>query len=282
MLLLALAMLTATPASLRGVVAGAHGGDTIVLAAGRYAAVTFRAQTFIPALTVDAAAASVAAVRIYNSTGVVWHGGAIAGDLPASGIATGFGVVAQNSSGITISGIHITDVRTGIGFGAITGGTITGNWLSQMSSDGIDVAMSRTIAIDHNTCSNFALAPTAHPDCIQLWSHPTAAPTADITIAHNTVTGSMQGISLFNHVRDGVDDGGFDRVVIRDNQVRNIFSIGIAVGDCRGCTVRDNLVDSLPEFEHFAQLYIRGGSVEACGNIVPRVPRQGSPACPAS
>ena len=80
--------------------------------------------------------------------------------------------------------------------------------MTRIASDGIDVSLSRNIVIDCNACTEFRPAPGAHPDCFQLWSRPAAPPTADIVITSNSAVGDMQGISLFNHVRDGTNDGG--------------------------------------------------------------------------
>jgi hypothetical protein len=101
--------------------------------------------------------------------------------------------------------------------------------MTRIASDGIDVSLSRNIVIDCNACTEFRPAPGAHPDCFQLWSRPAAPPTADIVITSNSAVGDMQGISLFNHVRDGANDGGFDRVLTRGNIVLNTYGDGISV-----------------------------------------------------
>ncbi|MGI4879899.1 MAG: hypothetical protein ACRYG4_20685, partial [Janthinobacterium lividum] len=69
---------------------------------------------------------------------------------------------------------------------------------------------------------------------------------AGFTITDNSAVRQTRGISLFNHVRGGVDDGGFDWTVIRSNIVLNTEANGIAAYSCRGHTVRDNDVNSLP------------------------------------
>ena len=168
-----------------------------------------------------------------------------------------------------------------IGFDRVDGGRIAGNWMTRIASDGIDVSLSRNIVIDCNACTEFRPVPGAHPDCIQLWSRPAAPPTADIVITSNSAVGHMQGISLVNHVRDGANDGGFDRVLTRGNIVLNTYGDGISAYDFRGCTVRDNDVNSLPNYWHAAQLYVSGGTVVKCGNKVPMVKRKGTPPCPS-
>lgn len=281
MILLALAMLAANPTNLKSVVNTAKPGDTITLAAGRYPQLNIAGKKWDPPITVDATLADMAGVAIGASSGITWHGGTMTGVNDAKGSPTGYGFTANHgSSAITVYGVRFKNFRLGVGFDKVNGGRITGNWLSQMSSDGIDVSLSRNIVIDRNACTDFLIKPGNHPDCIQLWSRPTVPPTADITITNNSAVGGMQGISLFNHTRDGVNDGGFDRVTIRGNSVLITVGPGISVTACRACTVRDNTVDSLPNYIHVAQLNIAGGSVYQCGNVVPRVPRQGTPPCP--
>ena len=282
MILIALAVLAATPTSLNSVIAAARPGDTVRLVAGSYPYVLIKKRSWSPALTIDAGSASVVGVGIAQSSGVNWTGGVIAGVVAPGTDATGYGfVVNTNSSNINVTGVHFSDLRLAIGFDRVDGGRIAGNWMTRIASDGIDVSLSRNIVIDRNACTEFRPAPGAHPDCIQLWSRPAAPPTADIVITSNSAVGDMQGISLFNHVRDGANDGGFDRVLIRGNTVLNTYGDGISVYDCRGCTVRDNDVNSLPNYWHAAQLYVSGGTVMQCGNKVPMVKRQGTPPCPS-
>jgi parallel beta-helix repeat protein len=277
---LRLPLLAATPATIDGVIASAKPGDTIKLVPGTYAYILIKRRNWSPALTIDASGATVAGVGVVQSSGVSWIGGTIAGVVPTAGaVAGGYGFVANgNSSNISVSGVHFSDFRLGVGFDQVTGGRIVGNWLTRMSSDGIDVSLSRNIVIDRNACTEFHPAPGAHPDCIQLWSRPTVAPVADITITNNSAIGEMQGISLFNHIRNGVDDGGFDRVLIRSNVVLNTYANGIAAYDCRGCTIRENDVNSLPNYINRAQLSVSGGSGVVCGNKVPMT-GQGTKPC---
>ena len=279
MILLALAVLAADPSSLNGVLAAARPGDTVRLVAGNYGTVTIKSRTFDPPLTIDAGTATLSGVQFTNATGIHWTGGTLKGD-PTIIAGVNYGVWATTSSGITVDSVHISSFRVGIVFDRVNGGAITGNWLSNMSFDGADLAASRGITIAHNACSEFTPAPGAHPDCIQLWSVPTLPPTADITITANSTVGSMQGISLFNPSLNGVSEGGFDRVTITGNTVLTTYADGISVYECRGCTVRNNSVNSLPNYTYKAQLYVSGGSVDQCGNTVTMVPRQSTPPCP--
>lgn len=282
MILLALAVLAATPTTLNTVVTTAQPGDTIKLVAGSYPVLTIKKRNWSPALTVDATDATIVGVSIHTSSGINWVGGNIVGVIAPGDLARGSGFTADwDSSNISVTGVHFRDLRQGIGFDRVTGGKIVGNWFTAMTSDGIDVALSRNVVIDRNTCTDFRPLPGAHPDCIQLWSRPVVPPTADVTITNNSAVGTMQGITLSNHIRYGVDDGGFDRIVMRGNTILNVFAGGIGMGECRNCIVRDNNINSLPNYVNKAQLYILGGSVFQCGNVVPMT-KQGTPPCTAS
>jgi len=282
MFMLMLALLAATPTTINSVIASAQPGDTIKMVPGSYPYILIQKRNWTPALTVDATDATVAGVNIFRSTGISWVGGNITQVVKPGAIAAGYGFIANgSSSNISVSGVRISNFRLGIGLDSVNGARISGNWLTKMSADGIDVALSRNVVIDRNACSEFAPAPGNHPDCIQLWSRPTAPPVADITITNNSAIGEMQGIALFNHIRGGVDDGGFDRVLVRGNVVLNTYANGISVYDCRGCTVRDNNVNSLPKYINRAQLIVKGGTVTQCGNKVPMT-GQGTPPCTTS
>jgi hypothetical protein len=86
-----------------------------------------------------------------------------------------------------------------------------------------------------------------HPDCVQLWSRPDAPPTSDIVIRFNRAYGPTQGFSGFNHVRNGVDDGGFDRITIEGNAVDGAFPQAISLMSGRDSAVRNNRVATYPD-----------------------------------
>ncbi len=278
MILIALAVLAANPSTIASAIAAAHPGDTVRLVAGEYPPVKIKNRTFDPPLTIDASAATVAGAQVTGSSGVRWTGGVLKG-APGDTSPNNYGFLASVSTKVTIDAVHITDFKVGVVYDRTVGGQITGNWFARMAADGIDLAESRNLVIAHNACSEFTPAPGAHVDCIQAWSRPANPPVADLNIADNSMVGFMQGISLFDGAHDGVADGGFDRIAVTGNTVLNTLGNGISVENCRGCSVRNNSVNSLPNFINRAQLYIVGGSVVQCGNTVPMVPRQATPPC---
>lgn len=270
-----LATTTATPGTLQQVLDDARSGDAIKLAPGNYDAITVKRRQWSPPITVDATAAHLRGVQLLEVSGLSWHGGVFdGGDVERSGIgATGDHVTVD---GTTMS--HYT--RNGVGMGKMSDARITNNVFTDMGSDGIDVALSRRVVIDHNRCTDSHPTPGAHPDCVQLWSRPSDPPEADITITNNVAIGSTQGFTGFNHIRPDAngtptDDGGFDRIVIENNTAKVSYYHGISLYNCRKCVIRNNHVETLPNPDvprMHAWIKIVGGDVLACGNTVQSFP----------
>ena len=74
---------------------------------------------------------------------------------------------------------------------------------------------------------------------------------------------------MFNHTRDGVNDGGFDRILIENNEFNVAFPNGIGLTDGRASIIRNNRVETYPGAQFRAGIAIRGdGDVQRCGNVV--------------
>jgi parallel beta-helix repeat protein len=173
-------------------------------------------------------------------------------------------------------------VRNGIGLGTVSDARITNNAITDSGSDGIDVAMSRRIVLDHNRCTDSHPTPGAHPDCIQLWSHAVQPPTADIVLSNNEVIGDTQGFTAFNHTSPDatgkvVDDGGFDRITVENNHAKVSTYHGVTLYDCRHCIVRNNRAESLPNAQYPRSRAwiktIRATDLTMCGNVAVDYPR---------
>lgn len=300
--------LWATPSTLSDVLSRAKGGDSITLAAGEYTGLRLDDLHFNPPVVLEAGAATVSGWWIHQSSGMAFHGGtfalpppttnpktgapaytwALRGDgvdqLSVKGAKfvgpghpdTGQGVVYGEGYGFFVNGgSHIElDANAFSGFksalvlGKVTGFRVANNTFTAMRSDGIDLAESRDGLVEGNQCSGTVIRDLEHPDCIQLWSRPTSPPTADIVIRKNKVEGNTQGISLFNHVRDGVDDGGFDRITIEDNEVNVSYPHAIAGGDMRDSVIRNNHVKTYPGTRWHAAINLLRVEARRCGNVV--------------
>lgn len=267
----------ATPATVEKVLNGAKPGDTITLAAGNYTAIDVRHRQWNPPITVDATAARLRGIKLWDVAGVTWHGGAFDGGDAVRGAFD-----LTESSQITVDGTTMSHfTRYTIGLQNSSDIRLTNNSFTDMGSDGIDIALSRRVFVDHNVCAASHPTPDAHPDCIQMWSRPTITPTADITITNNTATGMTQGFTGFNHVRPNaagkdIDDGGFDRIVIENNTAKVGYYHGISLYTCRKCIIRNNRVETMPNPDnprvHAWIMYVDSPDMIACGNTVASAP----------
>jgi hypothetical protein len=194
-------------------------------------------------------------------------------------------VLVIDSRNVALANMNVKTAVVGIVIRQSEKVSVRGTTLSDMSADGLHVVASHFVTIDGNTCHSFTplkrifengqlVKDERHPDCIQGWSLPGQAPLSDVVITRNTINGDMQGISFFNHSRNGIDDGGFDRVTIANNAVVTTRPRGIALLGGRNSTVRDNTVSSIP-----GSVLARNGNVvrtgvevtgtanTACGNL---------------
>ena len=300
MILAALAMLTATPATLPAILTASKGGDVVVLEAGVYGNPGLRRRAFSPPLTIDARRATLERWVVSDVIGLTVRGGAWSpgcsvfpcynyglvfqrganlrvesatftgsektapGELYVQ--ADGYGVGFLGSSDVALSGNLFQSLRVGASLAKITGFQIIGNRFTRMRSDGLDVAQGWKGLIEGNVCDGTRLLTTEHADCFQLWSRPDAPPTSDIVIRRNVAASDAQGIGMFNHVRNGVDDGGFDRILIEENDIRSPFANGIGLVNARASVVRNNQVRTMPGAKYVSRIHTVG-DVLRCGNV---------------
>ena len=258
-------------------------GATITLA-GSCNRVVIPSKVYSPPVTIDASAATVHGLAINRASGVTWIGGKVEGG--ADGIigigASGYGVQIAGSRQIIVQRAVVSGWARAIVVTASTDFVLDRITMTGLRTDGIDIALSKRGRVTNSTCADFAPAPGDHPDCIQMWSRPGGI-TSDILIAGNSAKGAMQGFSGFNHIRNGVDDGGFDRIAIRDNEVQSTMSQGTGLGSCRDCVVTGNQYITLPGAPHVTNLTIVGSTGTFCGNDVRSNRRAfGAQACSAA
>lgn len=245
-----------TAPTLATALASAKPGDTLALS-GEFPAM----RPKIPeGVTLDCRAARMTGLWYPSSTlrRVRIEGGRWAG-LRADGVArleidgarfegagTGYGLFVNGGSEVHVRGLRFAGYRAGIVLNKVAGFEIRGSRFTAMTSDGMTLGECRRGMVSGNRFWGFTPSEGAHPDGVQLYSRPTSPPTADIEIRDNIMAGMMQGIGCFNHVRDGVDDGGFDRLTIRRNVVIGGYPHAIAVVAGRDLVVEDNDVSTWP------------------------------------
>lgn len=272
---------TATPATFATVLATAAGGDRIVLTAGSYGPLQVSRREFSPALEIDASAATLngmtvvqvrglhirggtfrlppptnrrdtgqpiygPAIRLDRVQSVTVSGGRFTGpgadETDAAAYGEGYGVFVVGGNDLEVSDNQLKGLKGGVTMTRVQNFRVLRNTFARMRSDGVQIAESRKGLIEGNSCQATRIRDVEHPDCIQLWSNPRSPPTSEVTIRANTVRGDTQGIGMFNHVRKGVDDGGFDRIIIEDNDIEVSYPHGIAIFAARDSVIRNNRV----------------------------------------
>lgn len=254
----AAAEIAATPATVADVLAKARAGDTIRLTPGSYDRIILRDRRWSPPVTLEAGAARLTSVRTDNVSGLTWHGGDFEG-----GDTINDAMKFQVGDHIVVDGAEFHHyLNVGILVGAVTDARLTDNVFTHSGSDGIDVAMSQRVVVDHNRCTDSHPTPAAHPDCVQLWSKSDYPPVADVVISNNTAIGDTQGFTGF--------DGPYERITIEHNFAKVTVYHGITIYDCHDCIVRHNRADSLPNPKYpkaRAWIQIKGGTnVVNCDN----------------
>ena len=301
--LLAAALITATPATFAAKVDDARPGDTVQLATGDYGAAVIASKKWSPVVTIDARAARFTGLKITGVQGLRIRGGLITSAvrepdfLPVAlveksqdvgfdgltvegpggpgGIGTpggaGTGLVVRSSDDVTVDNGKFTGLRKGIVYNMVTGGHIKDTKLSSLRVDGINLAASHRITVQRVECFDFSpIVPLDHPDCVQLWSTKGKPPTSDITIRDSKASGTMQGFTAFDH-----GTGGFDRVTIVNNVVRNNYPHGIALYAARNSVVRGNDIASIAGSRFWPVVRV-GNSTDTVvedNRIAPRPPR---------
>lgn len=298
----------ANPANFSDKLAAAKSGDTIRLAPGSYDDFEMVGRKFSPSLVIEAGSAKLQTVRLARTEGVTIKGGSFmigeptrhpksgepnygaaiqlssvdgikivgARFLGASAAAQpkrtefgdGYGVRVQRGRNVDVIDSRFEGLKIGIAMTQTDGFNLKRNLFSGMREDGVAVSLSRNGVIEKNECKGTRVRADEHPDCIQMWSRPTAPPTSDIVIRGNRIEGSTQGIGLHNHVRNGVDDGGFDRITIEDNDIRVSRPNAINLQNGRASTIRNNRISTLPGSRHQARIRFSGETVVVCGNAV--------------
>jgi len=270
------------------IIATAQPGATIVLPSTFTGPLVITGRHFSKPITIKASATTLPSIVIRDSSNIIVEGGTVIG-----GPNVMYAVHIDRAKAVTVRGMTLTNAVRAIVIYRSESIGIYQNKMTGLRSDGVNIAESRKVVVEGNSCSNFnpikpiydaagvLIKDGDHPDCIQSWSRPTSPPNSDILIRGNTMTGAMQGIFLGNHIRNGVNDGGFDRVVIENNFVNVSFPNGILIADARGLRAVNNEILTIPGSMlkngagprvKAALKSVRNFSVVACGNIVQAVP----------
>lgn len=278
-----------TTLALASSIAGLAPGKTVVLPAGTHDPINISRVTFDPPATIDLGGSTVRGFNLRGVNGLIIRNGRVVarnGKYPERDHLGGYAIMARSNKNLILRDLEITDAAKGLIIGLSTGIKVHNVTFHNIRADGINVARSRQILIDGVSCYDFTPRPHEydsngkkikegdHPDCVQGWSRPSAAPQSDVVIRNVKARGRMQGIFFGNHVRNGVNDGGYDRIVVENNDIENAYGQhGITIGGARDTVVRNNRVATMKGISAKAASNINIGGrdredVTICGNIV--------------
>lgn len=232
-LIAAAATIAGTPANIEQVINRAPAGATIELAPGDYGKISIKGKAWAKPITLNLKPGAQATLEVINSKGVRVSGGTF------GLIDKGYAIHVRNSQNVGFANLLIKNAQRGIVIAESQDVTVSRADMVNLTIDGINIASSQRVSVTDSICREFNTG-KAHPDCIQLWSSPKGGVTQDVTLLRNRSDGNMQGFTAFNHVRNGIDDGGFDRITMADNWVRGDYPNGVAVYDCRNCRIENN------------------------------------------
>ena len=284
-------VVTATETTLSAVFNRAVGGDTIKLL-GNFDRAYLANRNFDRIVSLDASQATfsgtltienIQRVALNGGTfnigangsyakGVAVYGGAhvyldnltIYGS--ANGLINQFGIAASSTYNLQVTHSRFNGLASGIAVGGLGGGFLAANNFIGSTSDGIDISDSHGTLATGNVCSGGHPGPSAHPDCIQLWSVPGHPLESDITVTNNRAYGPTAGFTDF--------DAGL-RIKLSGNIVESSFIHGVSCYDCINSTITNNKVSTLAGSPYQTQVIVsRGSGNIVSGNIItPYIPQ---------
>ncbi|MEY2884269.1 MAG: hypothetical protein RL490_1993 [Pseudomonadota bacterium] len=255
-------------------------GATVRLKPDNHPMLEIRGEHFDPPVTIKADGSTIGGLRIVESSGIIWLGGAITG--PKGGDARpgkDYGIDVVRSNGVRFDGLMVTSAVRGMVIADSQNVSVRNSNFTALRSDGIDAAGSSQLVFENNKFSNFSpIKPTGskkdgnwkdgdHPDAIQLWTTPTNPRMTDIAIRGNVINGDMQGINFF-----GPRGQGYGRVTVANNDLSILYSAGVSVFACDECTVTGNVLKAAPEGKYKVNLRFEDSKGRACGNTIVTIP----------
>jgi hypothetical protein len=251
----------------------AHSGDTIVLAAGNYSAVSLKDLHFLgEGVTITSADLSAPAtltdLTVTNSNGLFfnhlefavdpgkpkdsfkvvasqdvhfdsinWHG--TLDDTPTSDQS---GFLIRLSSNVSVTNSEFQQLSNGISYVESDHVTISGNNFHDIRTDGVHGGGTSFLTITSNLFTDFRPVGTYHPDAIQIWTTGTTNLTHDVLIADNLIIRGSGGIVQGIFLGDNTDHMPLTHVVITGNAVIGGMYNGIAVTGANDLQISGNQV----------------------------------------
>lgn len=264
--------------SLNARLAGARGGETILVAPGDYGEIWIRNRNYPKPVTIKAAQPgtdlgrlriagssnigfsgltfhldlapeekrSLPAILIQDSSGISFHRVHIHGSLDGDPGNDGYGMRVIGSQDISLTGSRMEQLGKGAVFIKTSGIEVSNNDIHDIRSDGLDFAQASSVVIDGNRFRDFYPVKGDHADGIQFLTKGMNAPSTDIRITNNVL---MQGKGLGMQgifIKDETKVLPYRDVLIANNLVYINTYNGIAVANGRDVKVTGNTVLSEP------------------------------------
>lgn len=256
-------------------------GVTVRLKPDNHPMLEIRGEHFDPPVTIKADGSTISGLRIVDSSGIIWLGGAIIG--PQGGdVRPGkdYGIGLVRVDGVRFDGLTVTSAVRGMVIADSHNVSVRNSNFTGLRSDGIDAAGTSQLVIENNKFSNFSpIKPTGskkdgnwkdgdHPDAIQLWTTPTNTRLTDIVIRGNIISGDTQGINFF-----GPRGQGYARVTVADNDLSILYPAGISLFACDDCSITRNSLKPAPQGKFKVNVRFDNSNGKLCGNIMPALPK---------
>jgi Right handed beta helix region len=205
---------------------------------------------------VSAAGASFEATPFFikSSSDITIKNSVFDGDLlhgvstTLDGLATGSGVLARQSTRITIEHNDFSKWYRAAAFGETSSLIVKDNNVHDISSDGFDFADVDNALIENNYIHDFKTG-TGHPDMIQFWTAGTTSPSTNIVIRGNFLNSGAGSLTQSIFMRNELVDTGaagqemfYQNITIDNNVIYNASTHGITVGETTGLTIKNNTV----------------------------------------
>lgn len=216
-------------AELQKAVAGAKGGDRILLAGGNYGNVWLLNKSLATDVTIMSADAKnqarIEVLTVKNSSHLVFKsleigrplkvgeanfalfgifadvshitldGVFVHGSLDGNAGNDGNGIGFRDSNHVTVKNSRFEQVGRGLQIGTTTDVLVQNNVFTNIGLDGMNFAEVQRVVIEGNKLSNFFPQPGDHPDAIQFWTYGTTRVSSDIVIRNNEIfQGDGRGI----------------------------------------------------------------------------------------
>src|SRR6056297_2058050 len=194
--------------------------------------------------------------EVRNSDSITFSNSSFRGDFAEGvsevydGFGNGFGLVVSSSENITVEDNHFESWGKGLIISGVTGANITGNELTDMREDGMNLIRVENTVIENNYIHDFRAHSDdpGHRDMIQLWVLPDhGAPSSDVTIRGNVLDVGdgvwTQGIFMRNGAAEANPEDTsmyWQNITIENNTIYGNHVHGIYVGETINLNIANN------------------------------------------